>query len=436
MKRTCRRNSIDNQQKARDNTTDMLPVTIGVGIIGLGDRGCFVLGARIQELAEETGLRIRAICDLNDQRLEDAARFLASSKSSPTTARQYSDYHNLIDDPDIDLVIITTHTYAHRDPAVYALKSGKRVYLDKPISVTLEDAEAIVAAEAETGNRLIMGFTRRYEHSWRQARQIVDSGKIGTLQMIQIRSIIPYTRYLQMWHRERRFSGGALNDKSSHHLDVFNWFADSRCIRIGAFGGRSGIFAPDPDAPPYCAVCDRECPYRREAGGEWNKEGSQVLDYPSWANAQGVLDRADSCVYLPGSDIEDHVIATFEYENGIKASLFWSIFGPPAEDQETLELVGSAGRLSLNRSTGVIQLYSDYGRAQSTIEAGGPDFESSHYGADLELVRTLRRFFDGGEAPAGTREGLESLQMILATVQSVQLRGEPQDLIVPAEVAR
>lgn len=414
----------------------MLPVTIGVGIVGLGDRGCFVLGARIRELENETGFRIRAVCDTNPARVNDAVRFLESAGSVTTIKplRRYNDYRELIDDPAVELVVITTHTYAHREPAVYGLNAGKKIYLDKPIAVDIDDAQAIIEAENRTGNRLIMGFTRRYEYSWRTAHQLLRDGTIGTLQMMQIRSIIPYTRYFQMWHRNKKNSGGALNDKSSHHLDVFNWMAGTQCLRLSAFGGRSGIFAPDPTAPPYCAVCDRDCPYRRTAHSTWSKEGSQVLDYPSWAEGSGPIERADTCVYLPGADIEDHMVAVYEYSNGIKASLFWSIFGPPSEDQETLELVGSSGRLVLTRSTGMIHLYSDFGRHHEVIDARGPDFESSHYGADLELVRSLRRFHEGDKITAGTEEGMESLRMIHATLDSAHEGGTPRAPFMGAEV--
>ena len=411
--------------------TDVMQKTIGVGIIGLGDRGCFVLGARINELESETGLSIRALCDINPGRLRDAAAYLAETavpQRRPGDFHLYRDFRELIEDDAVDVVLITNHTYAHREPAVAALRSGKRVYLDKPIAVTFSDADAILAAEEESGNRLMMGFTRRYESSWRRAYELLQDGAIGALQMMQIRSITPYTRYFQMWHRELRFSGGALNDKSSHHMDVFNWFAGSRCETAAALGGRSGIFAPDPTAPPYCAVCDRVCPYRRQAGSVWNKEGSQVLDYRSWAKAQGVLDRADTCVYLPGADIEDHASATYRYANGVVASLFWAIFGPASDDQETLELVGSRGRLVLTRGTGFIDLIGDFGRDRRRIDARGADFDSSHYGADLELIRTLRRFVDGGNAPAGAAEGCMSLRMIEATRASLRSDGQPQPL--------
>jgi predicted dehydrogenase len=402
---------------------------VGVGIIGVGDRGCFVLGARITELEVETGLKITALCDTNPGRLDDAAGFLAGISSLHGTGSSipyhlHTDYRDLVNDPDVDLVLVTNHTYAHRDPTIYAIESGKKVYLDKPIAVTRDDARAILAAEARTGNRVIMGFTRRYEHSWRKAYQLVSEGAVGRLQMIQIRSLIPYTRYLQMWHRKKAYSGGALNDKSSHHLDVFNWFVGDVCIATSAFGGRSGIFAPDPTAPTHCAVCDRDCPYRRGPDQVWSKEGAQVLQYPSWIDAGNELDRADTCVYAPGADIEDHAIASFSYANGVKASLFWSIFGPPAPDQETLEVLGSSGRLVLTRSTGTIELVSEYGGRRETIDAGGPDFGSSHYGADLELVRQMRRFVDGEVPTATALDGFQSLRMIDAVSESIRRNGE------------
>ena len=406
--------------------------TVGVGIIGVGDRGSFVLGARILDIEAETGFRITALCDVNRLRLEDATAFLTNRGDGRSrTFTFYDDYRALIDDPVVDLVLVTNHTYRHRDSAVYALESGKAVYLDKPIAVTQQDARDILAAERRTGNRLIMGFTRRYEPSWRRAHRLLREGAIGVLQMVQIRSLIPYTRYLQMWHRKKVFSGGALNDKSSHHVDVFNWLTGSECVSLTAIGGRSGIFAPDPTAPTHCAVCNRDCPYRRGPDQEWSRDGSHVLGYRSWVEAEGVLDRADTCVYAPGSDIEDHALASFEYRNGVKASLFWSIFAPHAPDQETLELLGSSGRLLLTRSTGRIELIAEYGSRRETIDARGPDFESSHYGADLELVRSIRRFVDGEEPVVGVLDGYQSLRMIDAVAASIATHGQVQSVGAP-----
>ena len=80
--------------------------------------------------------------------------------------RFFGSLKGAVHDPAVDLVIVTTHTNAHREPVEAATAAGKRVYLDKPISVTLEDAEAIQAAEKKAGKPMLMAFTRRYEKPW------------------------------------------------------------------------------------------------------------------------------------------------------------------------------------------------------------------------------------------------------------------------------
>ena len=402
--------------------------TIGVGIIGTGDRGCFVLGTRILELFAETHLEIKALCDVNPARLQDAQAYLkkiAQDQHASFAPNLYNHYKDLIDDPKVELILITNHTYAHKEPALSALTSGKKVYLDKPISVTLDDATQIIETEYQTQNPLLMGFTRRYEPSWLKAYELVQQGTIGKLQMILVRSVIPYSRYLQLWHRKKELSGGALNDKSSHHMDVFNWFAGAECSFLTAIGGRSDVFKPDPTAPDYCAICDRDCPYRRSSDGTLDAEGGHVLGYPSWSQARLEIDRADTCVFKPGADIEDHAIVSMEFANGVKGSLFWTIFGPHAQDQETLELVGSSGRLILTRSTGQIDVIGNYGKKRELLDTRNKDFASSHYGADLQLIRTMAAFFHGETPSVTAYDGYKSLEMVLASQESMANHGKP-----------
>ncbi len=402
---------------------------IGIGIIGTGERGCFILGARFAELAQETGFRITALCDIVPDRLKEAASFLIEAyqvQGIHITPALYNDYNELIVDDLVDFIVITAHTYAHRQITVPALESGKYVYLDKPISVKIEDANEILEAERRTGNTLIMGFTRRYEAAWQKAHELLQEGRIGDLQMMQIRSLIPYTRYLQLWHRRKKWSGGALNDKSSHHFDAMNWMVDSSPVRLTAMGGRSSIFTPDPNAPAYCGICDRNCPYRRVPVQGESREGGHILRYPSWSDAKDELNRADTCVYKPGADIEDHALCSVEYANGVKASLFWAIFGPGSDDQETCELVGSSGRILLTRGTGEIEIISDYGKSRKVFFAGGKDFYSSHYGADKALIREMLRFCTvGTDLVASSKDGYRSLQMVLGAEESMNSGAVP-----------
>jgi predicted dehydrogenase len=407
------------------------PREVGVGIVGAGLRGALVLGARIAELRRETGLRLRALCDKSPQRMREVSLYLgyvgfrsaAAGRGLPGRPTKYTNYRALVDDPNIDLILVTTPTYAHREPCEYALDSGKKVYLDKPIAVTTEDSAAIVNKVRNTGNQITMGFTRRYEPSWRRAYELLQEGRIGRLTMMQIRSVIPYTRYFHTWHRRNAWSGGALNDKSSHHFDVFNWFAGHRCVSLSGIGGRSPQFAPEENPPTGCFSCTRDCPYDLRKDPDFQEMGIRYLP-PSWKKAQAEEDRIDTCVFKPGADITDHAFVSLAYENGVKASLMLCIFGPKAPDQETLELVGTEGRLTLTRGTGIIELYSEHGKRHEIIDTKGDEFSSSHFGADLALVRDLKRFVDGEPPVATVEDGHESLRMVEAAQMSIDAGGE------------
>lgn len=373
-------------------------------------------------MAGETGLVVKAICDRNPQRLHEARTYLEAEFAEHGTAaqiREYAVHDDLIRDPNVDLILVTTPSYAHRETTLPALDSGKKVYLDKPIAQNLEDSRAILAAEEAAGHPLIMGFTRRYESPWRKAFSLVRDGLIGPLHMLQLRAVIPYDVYFHTWHRRREWSGGALNDKSSHHFDVLNWFADSRAAHLSAIGGRR-VYLPEADAPPRCRECDRECPYRRETS--WRPQAGKGVE-TSWDLETDVVHRDDNCVYLPGADIKDHALVQVGYENGIVASLFWCIFGPRADDQETLELVGSKGRIRLNRHDATLDVVTDYGDTTRLIDCRTPETASSHFGADKALIRDLRVFYDGMSPEVSAREGYEATRMVMASHLSIDEGG-------------
>jgi predicted dehydrogenase len=398
---------------------------VGVGIVGAGVRGVYCLAKAIAELSQETGLVVTGVHDAVGQRSLEAREYLEAmyrENDRERTIRVYDSFEDLLADEACRIVLVTSFTNHHRHHTTKALERGKVVYLDKPISVTLDDARQIQEAARE--NPLIMGFTRRYEKSWIMAKELLDQGSIGSLQMIKIDSVIPYSRYLQTWHRRKELSGGALNDKCSHHFDVFNWMAGGYPSFLTAVGGRSSVFPVEENAPRSCRECRRECEYRRDASRI--SDGAFVLQFPSWSTADTEIDRIDSCVYGPGAaEIEDHALVSVVYPSGVKASLFFSIFGPDTRDQETMLLVGEKGKIQVNRHEGLVTLYTNYGRKEELFDCRGEEFETSHFGADRDLVRALRNFYDGTPPVASATDGYVSLEMVLAAERSIVRGGQP-----------
>ena len=151
--------------------------SIGVAVIGAGERGIYYVGSRMAELARETGFRIVAVHDRLPERAQMAARHLNAiyaSQGLGPLARPAVSLAEAVSDPQVDLVIVTTHTNAHLEP-VRVAAAGKRIYLDKPISVSLADARGIVAIEA-----LCVGI----HMSWWPA--------IGTLAIAQLQGVWVY----------------------------------------------------------------------------------------------------------------------------------------------------------------------------------------------------------------------------------------------------
>jgi predicted dehydrogenase len=399
---------------------------IGVGIIGTGRRG-FELGSCIIDLYGKTDLEIRALCNRTRVRMEEAkASFLSKYQEQHSVSPQmvlYERYDDLIADPDVNLVLVVTPTYAHEEPAVAALHAGKKVFLDKPIAPNLTAALNIRTAEHESGNPLVMGFTRRFEQKWLDTAELVGSGVIGDVKMLLHRAVVPYHNIFQSYMRRLEWSGGALAEKVSHLFDVLNWFAGGRPERVSSFGGRL-VYVPEENAPKRCRECDRECPYRTGEKQEMVRQDNMVDFEDSRSRETELIKLHDICVWLPGADINDHGIVNIAYAGGIKASVFWSLFGPDSDDQETIEIVGEKGKILLNRHHGRIDVYSEYGTRHEVLDTKPDRFEQSHFGADHRLIEELDKFCKSGESPVSAREGLGSARLVEASHRSVDAGGE------------
>ena len=156
---------------------------IRVGIIGTGGRGITCIGRQIAEQASELGMNITAFSNRTESRmhvaLEDVNTVAKAAGNEPFAPTFYTQATDLIEDDQVDVIVITTPTNAHLEAAIPALRSGKKVYLDKPIAHTLEDSIAIRQAEHESGNSMIMGFTRRYEKPWIDCKTLLVCSVIG-----------------------------------------------------------------------------------------------------------------------------------------------------------------------------------------------------------------------------------------------------------------
>ncbi|WP_122570124.1 Gfo/Idh/MocA family oxidoreductase [Pseudomonas viridiflava] len=149
--------------------------TIRLGLIGAGRMGSFhgLTAAR-----HIPGASLTAIADPSHAHATRLAAELGVQKV-------YSDPQQLLDDPDIDGVLIAAPARSHAELVIKAARAGKSVFCEKPMAITLEEADRAIAAAADARVTLQVGFNRRFAKSFRTAHLDVVAGRIGTPQLLR-----------------------------------------------------------------------------------------------------------------------------------------------------------------------------------------------------------------------------------------------------------
>lgn len=199
---------------------------LGLGLIGLGGAAMQMLPS----LIAHPRVRLAACADLDRQARE---RFAADFG-----AVAYDRVEVLCADPSVDAVYIATPHQMHRDHAVAAAKAGKHIIVEKPMALTLEDCDTMIEAAEQNGVRIVVGHTHSFDPPIQKMREIIRSGELGTLAMINTFS---YGNFL---YRPRRpeelrtdLGGGIIFNQVPHQIDVVRLLGGGliRSVRAMAF---------------------------------------------------------------------------------------------------------------------------------------------------------------------------------------------------------
>ncbi len=153
----------------------MADETVGVALIGAGRMGALHAETLARRLP---GARLAAVADAAPGAAERLAGALGAD-------RAYTDAAQLWDDPAVEAVVIAAPARSHADLVVAASAAGKHVFCEKPMAVTLPDADRAIDAARSAGVVLQVGFNRRFAADWRAARVLLDAGTLGTPRLLR-----------------------------------------------------------------------------------------------------------------------------------------------------------------------------------------------------------------------------------------------------------
>jgi myo-inositol 2-dehydrogenase / D-chiro-inositol 1-dehydrogenase len=249
-----------------------------IGAIGLRYQGTVVA-----DKARDYG-DIVAVCDV-DRHVREQAR--ASFGSTPAI---FEDYRKMLERKDIDVITIGSPDHWHAAMVIDACRAGKDVYVEKPLSLTVDEGKVINRVVQETGRVVQVGSWQRSDHRFRLAVEMVRQGRLGELQRVDIvlgknvvggpfeaqeppahlnwdlwlgqAPAVPYIpercHYTFRWWHE--YSGGQMTDWGAHHLDIGQWAIGAQPLEVRG----EATFPDTPDG--YNVAIDYYAEYRYPGG--------------------------------------------------------------------------------------------------------------------------------------------------------------------------
>lgn len=201
---------------------------IKVGIVGLGRLG----KVHAKNLAENVqGCQLIAACSFVKEELDYAVRELGVEET-------YQDYEEMVKSPTIDAVFIVSPSGFHCEQIQLAMEHGKHVFSEKPIGLDLAEIKATERVIQSRSEQVFMlGFMRRYDDSYRYAKQLVEDGKLGELTLMRCYSIDPSSGMESfVKFAGASDSGGIFMDMSIHDIDLVRWFTEKEVSKVWALG--------------------------------------------------------------------------------------------------------------------------------------------------------------------------------------------------------
>ena len=257
---------------------------VRVGIIGCG----WIAGSHMDAYLNQPDVELVAGADL----IPGKAKAFFEKYGLTDVKTDYASHKEMLDDESLqlDAVSICTYNRQHAEPAIYALKKGVHVMLEKPFTVTTEEAVEVMRAEKESGKILSIGFQPRLDANMQMIKKIVESGELGKIYYIQTgggrRRGIP-TPFGTTFIEKETGGIGALGDIGCYSLDMLmNAIGYPNPLTVTGY--KSAFFGTDPKYTGYVKSGHPE--YAEKFGvddfaaGFVRLEGDIILDFRiSWA---------------------------------------------------------------------------------------------------------------------------------------------------------
>ena len=333
-------------------------------VIGTGMMGC----EHIRNLAQNKDVELIGISDPNPRSVELAIE-ACGTRFSPRTCQSVKEIIGLKP----DAVIIASPNYTHRQLADDFAESPIHLMIEKPISILLSDARALVEMAENRAALTWIAMEYRYIPT---ARLFLDNlPQVGDLKMLFIREHrFPFLKKVNNWNRFNRFTGGTLVEKCCHFFDLMNLAIGARPLRVMASGAQ--------DVNHLNESYDGEQP-----------------------------------------DVIDNAYVLIDYANGVRACLDLCMFAEGSPNEQELVATGSLAKLEAHIPQNKLTLASRHDRIVNDIPVPNDPrikYEGMHHGLSyLEQLHFVSAIKNASEPEVSATDGYWSIAVGLAAQQAI-----------------
>ena len=340
---------------------------IKFSVIGCGSRAL----ALVKSLLENKNIELVGVYDPEEK---NSKEFLKGAGFENGII--YNDYNELTANPDISWVFIASPNAFHAEHAVSAFKNNKHVFIEKPLSVSIDGCIEMNNAQEESNKLFATGFVLRYAPIYKKVKEILDSGELGKIISIDANENIEtgHGAYIMRnWRRHRDIAGSHILEKCVHDFDLINWFVGSVPSKIAAFHGND----------------------------MWIKENDGLIDKQHYDNGWQQINEGPENPFTADKDIEDNVVAIMQYYNNTRVQF-----------QATMSNAIPERRMYFSCTKGnlIVELYSatlKYKSVSSPVEQTINFMGDLHGGGDDVIMEELAESMINGTRPkCSGHEGL------------------------------
>lgn len=313
----------------------------------------------------------------------------------------------------VDGAFIMTPEWTHLSVFKRLTAENYNIFLEKPIATTKEDILEIGRIAKSYPKVIQVGFVMRYSPFYRKIKSWIaenDFGRITNIQMSERLTVAHGTKFKRSWHRMKEFTGGFMNEKCSHDLDMMCWIKEKDAKPVGVMSMGSRAFARQSVGQTSCSTCpDKKCIYRED-----------ITQYAKYHDGKVLLDKTaggvNECIYGNASDINDNQTVLVMFDDNTHGT--FSVVAMSGKDGRDIMIHFEYGMIFGDLEAGDLTKI-DYRKQQTeNYHISGMNF---HGGGDTTVVREFTECIQNNTKPVATIEdGLRASLLAFIADESIE----------------